>query len=539
MHTIVFHGRSYRPRVALLLGVALLIAAIGVVSATGCGSSGTSGGSASSASASAASAPAFGGVVRYGISAPTTLDPHFTSNTPELKVTQQMYSWLTVLDSNNEPTPSVATAWEMSPDGKTWTFTIRSDVKFNDGSPLTVDDVVYSYDRMRDPKIGAATVTLLKAVKSVEATDATHVVFHMNPGDAEFSKEVADYHAAILSRNVKDPAKDFVGSGPFMIQKYVPEDRIIMVKNPYYWGKDDSGQQLPYLDGVTFIISPETGSLVDGLLGGQVDYVPDLSYELAQKVKADPNMQLITGKTNWSLEVHLRCDKGHPAADPRIRKALRMGTDYQGLIDLVRPGLADVGNGTVVGPTYGAYYWDQAPAYDPEGAKKLLAEAGASDFTMKLYCITDFDAVGLATAWKEQMSKIGVTVNIQAVPGTVYYADSGDAAWLSCDFGVTDWAHRPVPVIYFDMSYVSDAPWPESHWSDAEFDKTVAAIHGELDATKRAELYYKAQQILWERGPVVMFCHEDSVAGAAGTLKGIMVPPDANQVQFAKVYFAK
>jgi peptide/nickel transport system substrate-binding protein len=539
MHTIVFHGRSFRPRVALLLGVALLIAAIGVVSATGCGSSGTSSGSSSSASATAASAPAFGGVVRYGISAPTTLDPHFTSNTPELKITQQMYSWLTVLDNNNEPTPSVATAWEMSPNGKTWTFTIRSDVKFNDGSPLTVDDVVYSFNRMRDPKIGAATVTLFKGVKSIEAPDATHVVFNVNPGDAEFAKEVADYHAGILSQNVKDPATEFVGSGPFMIQKYVPEDRIIMVKNPYYWGKDDSGQQLPYLDGITFIISPDTGSLVDGLLGGQVDFVPDLSYELAQKVKTDPNMQLVTGKTNWSLEVHLRCDKGRPAADPRIRKALRMGTDYQGLVDLVRPGLADVGNGTVVGPTYGAYYWDQAPKYDPEGAKKLLAEAGASDFTMKLYTQTAFDAIGLATAWKEQMAKIGVTVNIQAVPATVYYADSGEAAWLSCDYGVTDWAHRPIPAIYFDMSYVTDAPWPESHWSDAEFDKTVAAIHAELDPTKRAELYHQAQQILWERGPVVMFCHEDFVAGAVGTLKGIVVPPDGNQVQFAKVYFQK
>lgn len=536
MHAIRLCFKSLGHHVALTLGVTMVVVALMAMSVIGCGSSDTSG---SSASPTAASGPVSGGVVRYGISPPTTLDPHFTSNTPELKITQQMYSWLTVLDNKNEPTPSVATAWEMSPDGKTWTFTIRSDVKFNDGSPLTVDDVVYSFNRMRDPEIGAATVTLLKAVKSIEAPDSTHVVFHMNPGDAEFAKEVADYHAAILSQKVKDPATEFVGSGPFMIQKYVPEDRIVMVKNPYYWGKDESGQQLPYLDGVTFIMAPETGSLVDGLLGGQVDYVPDLSYELAQKVKADPNMQLITGKTNWSLEVHLRCDEGHPAADPRIRKALRMGTDNQGLIDLVRPGLADAGNGTVVGPTYGDYHWDQAPTYDPEGAKKLLAEAGASDFTMKLYVITDFDAVGLATAWKEQMSKIGVTVNIQAVPGTVYYADSGDAAWLSTDFGVTDWAHRPVPVIYFDMSYVSDAPWPESHWSDAEFDETVAAIHAELDATKRAELYHKAQQILWERGPVVMFCHEDSVAGAVGTLTGIVVPPDANQVQFAKVYFAK
>jgi peptide/nickel transport system substrate-binding protein len=473
-------------------------------------------------------------VVRFGISAPTTLDPHFTTNTPEVKITQHMFSWLTRLDENNEPTPSVATEWEMSEDGKTWTFTIRDDVKFSDGTPLTVDDIVYSFERMSDPDIGAATVTLYKNLKSIEAPDSTHVVFTMSAPNPEFAKDVSDYHAAILSKSVEDPATEFLGSGPFMIKEYKPEDRVVMVKNPYYFGTDESGQQLPYLDGVTFIISPETGSLVDGLLGGQLDYVPDLSYELGMKVKAaEPDYQLITGKTNWSLLVHLRCDKGAPAEDARIRKALRMGTDYQGLIDVVRPGLATVGNGTIVGPTYGDYHWAHTPEYDPEGAKQLLAEAGASDLTMNLYAMTDFDATGFATAWKEQMSKIGVTVNIQSVPGTVYYADSGDAAWLDCDFGITDWAHRGTPVIYFDMSYVTDAPWPESHWSDAEFDEIVAKIHTELDRDKRVELYHQAQEILWERGPVVMLANEDHVAGAAGNLMGKEKPSPAEAARVA------
>jgi len=543
MHTIIFCVRSFKHHVALSLGVTMVIAAFIAMSVSGCGSSNTSGSSSTSSSTnSAAPGPVYGGVVRNGISPPTTLDPHFISSTPEIKIIHQIYDWLIVLDANNEPTPSLATEWKMAPNGMTWTFTIRDDVKFSDGTPLTVDDIVYSFNRMRDPKIGAATATLYQGIETIDAPDATHVVFHLNRANPEFVKDVADYHSAIISRSVKDPATEFLGSGPFMVQQYRPEDRMVLVKNPSYWGKDENGKTLPYLDGITFIFGAEPGPLVDGLLGGQLDFVPDLSFELTQKVKANPGFGLIISHSNWSLSVHLRSDEGHPAHDPRIRLALRMGTDYQGLIDLVRPGLAVVGNGTIVGPTYGAYYWDHKPVYDPEGAKKLLAEAGyapPNGFQMKLYCMTNFDSVGLATVWKEQMSKIGVTVNINPVPETVYYSDSGEAAYLKCDFGMTDWANRPTPAVYFNMAYVTDAPWPESHWSDAEFDKTVVAINSELNAKKRAELYYKAQKILWERGPVVMMAIEDSVAATVGTLKGVFVPLDSNQTTFARAYFAK
>ena len=475
-----------------------------------------------------------GGVLRIGTLAPTTFDPHFAVAPSEILINHQVYDWLVTLDGQNEPVPSLATDWTMSKDGKTWTFTLRDDAKFSNGTPLTADDVVYSFDRMRDKKVGTATVSLYADIKKIEAVDPMHVVFTLSTANPEFVKDAADYHAAILSKDVNDPAKEWVGSGPFVIKEYKTEDRVILDKNPNYWGKDADGNQLPYLDGLTFFISPDTGSMVDGLAGGQLDFVPDLSSELATKVQADQTLKVLSSPSNFHFLVHLRSDTNQPVKDPNVRKALRMGTDYQGLIDLVRPGLAEVGNGTIVGPVYGDYYWDHTPTYDPEGAKQLLAGAGyPNGFTMKLYAMQYLDAPAFAVAWQEQMAKIGVKVNIESVPSDVYYADKGDASWLTCDYGITNWANRATPVVYFNLSLITGALWNEAHWSDAEFDSLTKQINSELDATKRADLYHQAQELLWERGPSVVLVHENSVAGQTAKLSGVTLPPDMNQTLFA------
>ena len=518
--------------VSLTVVVLVAVLAAGLAA---CG--GTSTTTTTDASASAATT---GGVLRVGTLAPTTFDPHFAVAPAEILINHQVYDWLVTLDGQNEPVPSLATEWTMSTDGKTWTFTLRDDAKFSNDTPLTADDVVYSFDRMRDEKIGTPTVSLYEAIEKIEAVDPTHVVFTLKTANPEFVKDAADYHAAILSKDVADPAKEWVGSGPFMIEEYKTEDRVTLVKNPSYWGKDADGTQLPYLDGLSFFISPDTGSMVDGLAGGQLDFVPDLSSELATRVGADPNLKVLTSPSNFHFLVHLRTDTDQPVKDPNVRKALRMGTDYQGLIDFVRPGLAEVGNGTIVGPVYGDYYWDQAPTYDPEGAKQLLADAGyPNGFTLKLYAMEYLDAPAFAVAWQEQMSKIGVKVDIQSVPSDVYYADKGDASWLTCDYGITNWANRATPVVYFNLSLITGAAWNESHWSDPEFDKLTKAINSELDATKRAELYRQAQELLWERGPAVVLVHENSVAGQTAKLSGVTLPPDMNQTLFVNGQLAQ
>ncbi len=121
------------------------------------------------------------------------------------------------------------------------------------------------------------------------------------------------------------------------------------------------------------------------------------------------------------------------------------------------------------------------------------------------------------------MKAIGVTVDIQTEPADVYYGE-GDGSWLKVDFGITEWGARATPNAYFNTAYVTGAAYNESHWSDPEFDKVAAQINSELDRTKRVALYKQAQQIMIDRGPVIVPFFETAAAGVrARSCAGIAV----------------
>ena len=480
-----------------------------------------------------------GGVLKVGIQPLNNLDPHFATSISDILVSQQLYDGLVFIDKNNRPVPNLATKWE-SPDGKVWTFTVRTDAKFSNGDPITVDDIIYSFNRLRDPKIGAPTVKLYRNIVEIKAPDASHVQFILDKPNPEFPSDVGDYHAVIISKKVKDPSKEWINSGPFVVKNYSPEDRIVLGRNPYYWEKGDDGKPLPYIDELQFIFSPDLEGKVEALRGGQLNFVGGLSAQFVEIVKRDPNLKLLTNVSNMHYVLHMRSDKGHVASDNRVRMALKLATNHREIIDAVRPGLAEVGNGfTPVGPAYKDYYLNKPPKPDIEKAKKLLAEAGyPNGLKITLYAQNAMDVPNIATVWKEQMAKIGVDVEINVIPTDIYYGN-GEQSWLKCDFGITDWGARATPVTYFKLAYTSDAPWNESHWSDPEFDELVKKIDSEMDKAKRIELYKKAQEILIERGPIIVPYFEDITAAVTADVSGITIPSDWARTRFYKAYFEK
>ncbi len=479
----------------------------------------------------------YGGVLRVGSQPVSNLDPHFATSIADILLLEQVYEHLTYIDADNRAVPDLATEWS-SPDGKVWTFTLRSGVKFNDGRDLTAADVVFTFDRLRDPDVGSPVVNLYKNIESVEAVDSTHVRFTLKDTNPEFAADVGDYHASIIPAGSKDPATQRVGSGPFRIDAYYPEDRIILKKNSYFDLKDASGNALPYLDEIQLIFSPDLGGQVEALRGGQLNFVGGLTTEFADTLEADPGTRVITNDSNMHWALHMRSDAGHLASDNRIRQALKKGTDQQAIINAVRPGLAAPGNGfTPVGPAYADYYLDRPPVRDVAGAKNLLAEAGYPDgLTLTLVAQNQLDVVPIATVWKEQMAQIGVTVDIQVVPSDVYYGD-GPQSWLVCDFGITDWGARATPVTYFKLAYETDSPWNESHWSDAEFDQVAGQIDREMDKARRVELYKKAQEIMIERGPIIVAYFEKAVAGISANLEGVALSADWARTRFWNARF--
>jgi peptide/nickel transport system substrate-binding protein len=480
-----------------------------------------------------------GGTVRIGSQAISNLDPHFATSIADITLLEQVYQHLTYIDPSNRVVPDLATKWQ-SADGKVWIFTIRTGVKFNNGTPLTVQDVVYSFNRLRDTKVGSPAASLYKGIQGVKALDATRVQFTLSDTNPEFASDVGDYHACIIPATSKNPATERVGSGPFMIASYSPEDRLVLKKNPYFAQKDANGIALPYLNEIDIIFSPDLGGQVEALRGGQLDYVPGLSTQFADAVKADSHTKVITNTSNMHWVLHMRSDAGHPAADNRVRQALKLATDHQALINAVRPGLASVGNGfTPVGPAFADYYLNQPPKMDLAKAKQLLADAGYADgLKITLAAQNSLDVIPIATVWKEQMAKIGVQVDIQIVPSDVYYGE-GDQSWLVADFGITDWGSRATPVTYFKLAYMSDSQWNESHWSDAAFDDVARKVDREMNAVKRAALYKQAQQILIDRGPAIVTYFEKAVAGLTLNLEGVVLSSDWARTRFTNAYFSK
>ena len=479
-----------------------------------------------------------GGILKVGMQPLSNLDPHFAVSITDIMLVEQLYHHLTFIDTKNKPEPDLAEKWE-SADGKVWVFTLRKGVKFNNGTEVTAKDVVYSFNRIVDPELGTPAATMFKGIANIEALDDHTVQFTLSEPNPEFPADTGDYHTCIIPDGAKEPGKEQVGSGPYIIAEYLPEDRIILKKNPHFDQKNDKGEMLPFIDEIHMIFSPDMGGQVEALRGGQLNFVGGLATEFGETVGKDPNCKLLTMNSNMHYAIHMRSDEGHPAADVRVRQALKLATNQDALIAAVRPGFAAAGNGfTPVGPAYGDYYLDKPPVTDLEKARKLLAEAGAEGLEITLTTQNLMDVVPIATVWKEQLAQIGVKVNIQVVPSDLYYGE-GENSWLQCDFGITDWGARATPVTYFKLAYNSDGPWNESHWSDAEFDGLAKQVDTEMDYDKRVELYHKLQEIMIERGPIVVAFFEKALAGVSVNLEGVELAPDWARTRFWNAYFKK
>jgi peptide/nickel transport system substrate-binding protein len=537
MKSVTSHSTGSKLRAARrAFAVAMvLLVAVGLLAlVTGCGSSGSSSASPS------AGAIKTGGVLKIG-SQPgnVNFDPAlFAGAVPDILLQQQIYEKLVTLGQDLSVQPTLATKWD-SPDGQVWTFTLRDGVTFSNGEPFTSADVVYTMDRLRSKKLGSPMAEVYANIQSVVATDPTTITFTLKKVDSEFPATLTDYRTLMLCKSVKNPAKQAVGTGPFTLKSISAEDRAILVKNPTYWGTDADGNKLPYLDEVDFIYSPDVAGQVQGLQGGSLNWVGGLSAEQKQAVETSGSLKTETTNTNYCFELQIRVDQ-KPGSDLRVRQAIMAGTDRQAIVDLVAPGTADPGNGTLVGPAYKADYLETSAAFDQAKAKQLLADAGySSGLKIKLVAQNTDPVPAIATAWQAQMKEIGIDVSIQQVPVDVYYADKGTDTWYQAAFSVVDYGTRAVPNSYFQLALTSTAPWNYSRWKNPEFDGISEQISAELDTAKRAELYKQAEQILQDQVPMMNFLVNTAVAGQGANIDGVFLAPDYAQSLFRDAHYTE
>jgi len=176
----------------------------------------------------------YGGILRFAYYAPTNTDPAFLSTVADEHIARQWAEYLVFVDEENRPDPnrSVAESWDVSEDGLLWTFKLRQGIKFHDGKEMTSRDVKFTFDRLRDPEIGAATVTTYANIVDITTPDDYTVVFQLENPNPDFLMDLFDYHALIVDADQTDFNTTFNGTGPFIVDRYIPEDRIVFKRVP-------------------------------------------------------------------------------------------------------------------------------------------------------------------------------------------------------------------------------------------------------------------------------------------------------------------
>lgn len=470
-----------------------------------------------------------GKVLRVAWGKPAVLDPISASADSEIAFLNAVYDYLIDTNASSELVPRLAESWDVSEDGAQYTLHIRKGVKFHDGSDLTLDDILWTFEYLRADE-ASSIAQQLSGISEIAAGEGNSLVFTLTASTPDFLYTLSDNRIVILQQDAENIGTEFNGTGPFKLDSYTPGDRAIFSANADYWGA------VPAFAALEFIFFDTIEAQVSALQGGQVDAVLRLDNPTFAALAADSNFTAISIPTSGHDVVRLRADR-EPGNNPLVQQAFKLATDRQAIYERIQLGYGSVGKDSPIGPVYGDYFNADltAPARDAEAAKALLAEAGyPNGLDLTLYVPNSGDRPQLAETLAAQWAEAGIRVEIQLQEESAYYADDG---WLEVDLGITGWGARPTPQIFLEEYLRTGAAWNESHFSDPELDALIDRAGVSLIPQERVAIYQQIQVVLLERGPVIIPYFFAQFLVHDADISGIDLHPFAGRTNFNTAEF--
>lgn len=423
----------------------------------------------------------------------SNLDPQLAATAGVREVLFNIFEGLVKASPDGSVTPAVASDYEISEDGKTYTFTLREGVTFHNGETVTVEDVVYSLERCAGSENdGTPLVSAFSNVSKIEAPDQSHVVVTLAEPSTEFINALT---AAIIPQGSGPAiATDLVGTGPFRFVSYAPQDNLVMEKYDGYWDAAKAAK----LDQVTFKIIPDVNSLVIGLKGGSLDMVVHLPNTLLAEVEDSFTVHQNTMNIVQALYLNNAVE---PFDNELVRQAMYYAIDVDQIIEFVCSG-AGVATGTSMYPAQTKYFMPElAENYkqDVEKAKELLAQAGYPDgFAMTITAPSNYTQhMDTAQVLIEQLKAVGITAELVPVEWQTWVDDvyrGRNYQSTVCGIAADDMTAREMLV-----RYMSDNRKNFIAFDDPEYDDVMTRAMTSTDDGEQTQLYKRAQEILNEK----------------------------------------
>lgn len=470
----------------------------------------------------AMAAPKRGGTLRIALASQSTNDTfnsaRYIYGNDYIRGTS-VYSYLTRLGENGEAEPQVALSWEPNPSATRWTFKIRPGIVFSDGSPLTLDDIVFSILRHKDEKVASSARQLVGNIQSVTKGGTDTIVIDLATPDVDLPVLIGIFQFAL----VKDGTTDFanpLGTGPFVMTEFKPGIRTVMSRNDRYW---QEGR--PYLDRIEMFTIIDNSARANALLSGDADMISELRGSSIEEVRKSTNASVFETPSTRYTSFQPALDRA-PSNNHDLVLAMTYLIDRKRALDTILRGYGTIANDTPIGPNSAYFNRELAQrGLDPDKAKFHVGKSGIGNTKIE---VSVSDAViyslDMGQLLQREASRIGLNIDLRREPADSYWnAVAGKRPFFAANFHP-----RPTYNMLLNLSWRSGAAWNFSHYNNPKLDQLIDDGRATLDQAKRKQIYNDIQAILYGTGALFIPCFLNYVDGISKKVNGLPQVPIGN-----------
>ena len=472
-----------------------------------------------------------------------SLDPQIAAGTPAEIARMEMFESLIIQNDDGTFSPCLAESWEVSDDGTTYTFHLRKDVKFHDGSDMTADDVVATFQRLMDRAYGSARVTDVPNLIGVEKVD-DYTVKLINDGPVgNFLNQIAYGTGFIMSADAIEKYKEelgtnVVGTGPYKLVEFATNEYVTMEANEDYWG------EVPEIKKLKIVCVTEASTRTNMILAGEAQYAQDITPQDVASIEDSGLATIRQDESNRVFQIGFNLNV-EPLDNKLVRQAINYAIDKDAIVEGVLGGAGTRADNVVASNVFG--YVDGQYTYDLDKAKELMKEAGYEDgFELTIWTpegryYKDKDVV-LAVA--DQLKDINITLDVQVYDWATYLEEVKRAPEeTKCQMYVFGWECYTREAGYSINTLFTRAQWAPDGWNTMYYENDeLEALNKDIiaatDQAEREKLMNEALTIIDEDAVWVPLFSYNQISAVANGLEGVTILPTQLPV-FKDAYWAE
>lgn len=474
----------------------------------------------------------------------TNLDPAFARNFEHIWACDQLFDGLVEMNANLEVVPAIAQGWSVTDSGRSYSFTLRDDIRFHDskvfkggvGRTVVAEDVVFSFQRVMNPNTASPGSWIFDQVEEIRAIGSNRVDVRLKQAFPAFLGVLSMVYASVVPQEAVEHygsewRSNPVGSGPFQFGHWLEGVKLSLLRNPSYHGKDEQGESLPYLDAVVVSFVKDKNAafmnfrkgeleMLSGLEGSYKSELVNAIGELAPKYEKDVEMirlpWLKTDYLGFQLDTSLASNRESPWLDVRVRKAIAHALDREKLVKYIYNGIGRPADAGFIPAGLPAFDPSRVkgPVYDLERAKRLLAEAGYAkgEGLPELTLSTTASHLELCEFIQHELGKVGIKMKVDVVPLSTHKrgVSQGEMEFFRKNW-LADYPDEENFLLLFYSGNHSPAGPNYTRFSNEAFDALYEQALAESNLVERRELYQQMDSIIVAECAVIQLYYPEVV----------------------------